>query len=426
MTLDKFEKVYMEYLNNARQKQDFTDFVNKVRNANEGFNGEITGPLITDMSKLVVYNIDCKLTYKNNRDRVVIGIIKSIDKQNEVSYYATQEGKDFFTGLLNKRACKEYVQDSIATNKDIHYMAMIDIDNFKNVNDTYGHLYGDKVILKVAAIINSALNGRGIVGRFGGDEFFIFTNWITKESQLRSILTFIKQKVRAELGQGENSCDVTLSMGVCKYPDNGSDYDSLFNKADKCLYIAKNKGKNRYIIYDAQKHGDFLDDMGRKGFSMAPIKKGETLAQEVADMSIDLIKNGSSVLDNVLQRACKAFEIDGIRIYNGTTGRFIEYYGNYVKLPDINDIVNTKEFLGMFDKNHYMTIVYTSNIESFNKKLYDETIQSNIGGMIYSYFTNQAGDNIIASYDTFNKGFRWNESDKNYIMTLTKVIASVL
>ena len=125
---------------------------------------------------------------------------------------------------------------------------MIDIDNFKNVNDTYGHLYGDKVILKVAAIINSALNGRGIVGRFGGDEFFIFTNWITKESQLRSILTFIKQKVRAELGQGENSCDVTLSMGVCKYPDNGSDYDSLFNKADKCLYIAKNKGKNRYII----------------------------------------------------------------------------------------------------------------------------------------------------------------------------------
>ncbi|MFR4336963.1 MAG: GGDEF domain-containing protein [Lachnospira pectinoschiza] len=89
----------------------------------------------------------------------------------------------------------------MATNKDIHYMAMIDIDNFKNVNDTYGHLYGDKVILKVAAIINSALNGRGIVGRFGGDEFFIFTNWITKESQLRSILTFIKQKVRAELGR---------------------------------------------------------------------------------------------------------------------------------------------------------------------------------------------------------------------------------
>lgn len=57
------------------------------------------------MSKLVVYNIDCKLTYKNNRDRVVIGIIKSIDKQNEVSYYATQEEK-IFTGLLNKEPAR--------------------------------------------------------------------------------------------------------------------------------------------------------------------------------------------------------------------------------------------------------------------------------------------------------------------------------
>ena len=84
------------------------------------------------------------------------------------------------------------MQDSIATNKDIHYMAMIDIDNFKNVNDTYGHLYGDKVILKVAAIINSALNGRGIVGRFGGDEFFIFTNWITKEKPA-AFYTYIYQ-----------------------------------------------------------------------------------------------------------------------------------------------------------------------------------------------------------------------------------------
>lgn len=53
----------------------------------------------------------------------------------------------------------------------MHYVAMIDIDDFKNINDTYGHLYGDKVILKVASIINSTLNGRGIVGRFGGDEF---------------------------------------------------------------------------------------------------------------------------------------------------------------------------------------------------------------------------------------------------------------
>ena len=329
MHIDDFEKYIMTFFNNARHEQDFRDVMYKLRNANEGFNAEITCPLISDSSKLGLYKVDCRIIYKYNRSKVVIGIIKSLGAQTEEAYYATQEGKDFFTGLLNKRACKEYVSDAIASNKDMHYVAMIDIDDFKNINDTYGHLYGDKVILKVASIINSTLNGRGIVGRFGGDEFFIFTNWINTESQLRSILTSLKQKVRDEMSQGENGCIVTLSIGVCQYPDNGSDYDTLVNKADKCLYIAKNKGKNRYIIYDPAKHGDFLEDMGRKGFSMAPIKKGENLSFEVADMAIDIIRNGKEAVKRALPRACKALEIDGIRVYNATKGELIDYYGEY-------------------------------------------------------------------------------------------------
>lgn len=426
MHIDDFEKYIMTFFNNARHKQDFRDFMYKLRNANEGFNAEITCPLITDSSKLGLYKVDCRIIYKYNRSKVVIGIIKSLGAQTEEAYYATQEGKDFFTGLLNKRACKEYVSDAISSNKDMHYVAMIDIDDFKNINDTYGHLYGDKVILKVASIINSTLNGRGIVGRFGGDEFFIFTNWINTESQLRSILTSLKQKVRDEMSQGENGCIVTLSIGVCQYPDNGSDYDTLVNKADKCLYIAKNKGKNRYIIYDPAKHGDFIEDMGRKGFSMAPIKKGENLSLEVADMAIDIIRNGKEAVKRALPRACKALEIDGIRIYNATKGELIDYYGEYSGLPDILELIKTDKFMEKFENRNYVTVVYTSNIESFYKEMYDAVIACNIGGMIYSYFKNDEGDNIVMFYDTFNKSFRWNESDKNYIMTLTKIVTSVL
>ncbi len=426
MHIDEFEDYIMTFFNNARHKQDFHDFMYRLRNANEGFNAEVTGPLITDLSKLGLYKVDCRIVYKYNRSKIVIGVIKSLGAQTEEAYYATQEGKDFFTGLLNKRACKEYVSDAIASNKDKHYVAMIDIDDFKSINDTYGHLYGDKVILKVASIINRTLNGRGIVGRFGGDEFFIFTNWITTESQLRAILTFLKQKVRDELSQGENGSVVTLSIGVCQYPENGNDYDTLVNRADKCLYIAKNKGKNRYIIYDPAKHGDFIDDMGRKGFSMAPIKKGENLSQEVADMAIDIVKNGKNAVMKALPRACKAFEIDGIRIYNATRGELIDYYGAYSKLPDILGLIVQDRFMDKFEGKHYITVVYTSNIESFYKEMYDAVIECSIGGMIYCYYKNNDGDNIVVFYDTFNKSFRWNESDKNYIMTLTKIIASVL
>ena len=252
MTLDKFEKVYMEYLNNARQKQDFTDFVNKVRNANEGFNGEITGPLITDMSKLVVYNIDCKLTYKNNRDRVVIGIIKSIDKQNEVSYYATQEGKDFFTGLLNKRACKEYVQDSIATNKDIHYMAMIDIDNFKNVNDTYGHKTGDELIQAFADVIRENTRDDDFVCRMGGDEFAVFFFELEEERVIcERAESIIKDfaKIRTEMGC--SMCSVSIGIMTKYYGGEELDCEQLYEKADQALYYVKNNGKDAYHLFES-------------------------------------------------------------------------------------------------------------------------------------------------------------------------------
>ena len=170
------------------------------------------------------------------------------------------------------------------------------------------------------------------------------------------------------LVRGENGSIVTLSMGVCQYPENGNDYDSLVNKADKCLYIAKNKGKNRYIIYDPEKHGDFLDEIGRKGFSMAPIKKGEVLSQEVADIAIDIVKNGAEAVGRSLPRAIKALEIDGIRVYNASRGELISYCGEYSKLPDILDMLKTDKFMGKFEDRHYVTVVYTSNIESFIRR----------------------------------------------------------
>lgn len=94
---------------------------------------------------------------------------------NVIPYYATSEAVDSATGLLNKRACMEYTKSVIASNDDkIHYMIMFDVDNFKSINDTYGHLFGDEVLSKIANIINANLNGRGIAGRFAGDEFLYF------------------------------------------------------------------------------------------------------------------------------------------------------------------------------------------------------------------------------------------------------------
>ena len=166
-----------------------------------------------------------------------------------VPYYATSAGRDSATGLYNKRVCQEYVADVLAGNMEKHYLAIIDIDNFKGINDTYGHLFGDVVIENIATSLNSELRGRGIVGRFGGDEFFSFTSQISNIGRMESLLTCIQQRVEGLFTDRENLIKVTLSIGVSEYPENGQKYEELFEKADRALYVAKEQGKNQYVIY---------------------------------------------------------------------------------------------------------------------------------------------------------------------------------
>ena len=103
-------------------------------------------------------------------------------------------------------------------------------------------------------VIKSIISGRGRVGRFGGDEFMLVLDDVHDETTLRRILSTIKKHASWAFGELKQ-VNVSYSCGVSRYPDDGQTYDGLFEKADKCLYIAKDKGKDRYIIYDEQKHG---------------------------------------------------------------------------------------------------------------------------------------------------------------------------
>ena len=181
----------------------------------------------------------CKETEKN--------FTQLIDKQNEVSYYATQEGKDFFTGLLNKRACKEYVQDSIATNKDIHYMAMIDIDNFKGVNDNLGHKIGDDVLKDLADNLKRLFRKSDIVGRWGADEFIVFMKDLDFSNLhvASKIATNLCNTMNKTVTYNDISQNISLSIGIVFTKDN-INFTELYQKADEILYTVKENGKNGF------------------------------------------------------------------------------------------------------------------------------------------------------------------------------------
>lgn len=155
---------------------------------------------------------------------------------------------DSMTGLLNKAALRKNAEIYLKENKVQVAVIMIDIDNFKKVNDIYGHLAGDEVIKDIAKIIRNTVDIDYLTGRFGGDEFVIFAKNATRENLLPQI-NEIKERI-VKCGRKYPNTMISSSIGIIFSNDKDSEYDKLLQYADEALYKAKQAGKNKYIIYN--------------------------------------------------------------------------------------------------------------------------------------------------------------------------------
>ena len=167
---------------------------------------------------------------------------------------------DPLTGLVTRHYMIEYVRNLIKQGKPFTF-GMIDLDNFKYINDTYGHAAGDAVLQGVASSLINLLDGRGVAGRFGGDEFLFIdlddTSYFSKKQFCLDMFSNAKVFRKTYLA-GEFELFVTGTAGLATFPYDASDYDEMFGIIDKTLYRGKSKGRNCYIIYVAAKHKDIV------------------------------------------------------------------------------------------------------------------------------------------------------------------------
>lgn len=126
-------------------------------------------------------------------------------------------------------------------------LIMIDIDFFKKINDTYGHLVGDNVLASLSKLFKDFIGGKGLISRWGGEEFLILLPYTNKKEA-----TEIAEKLRKEVEEnefyfGDNILNITISIGISSFPEDGSDYYQLVNVADEMLYRAKQTGRNKVV-----------------------------------------------------------------------------------------------------------------------------------------------------------------------------------
>lgn len=158
--------------------------------------------------------------------------------------------KDSLTGFLNRRSFEEKIEKFLRKPMSYGTFFMMDMDNFKSVNDTYGHLAGDELILIFADIIKNCVREQDFVCRVGGDEFAIFFPYLDKEKVIRKradeiMSCFAKERERL----GYSNCCVSIGIMTKYAKSNNMDYDKLYKCADNALYYVKNNGKDDFHIY---------------------------------------------------------------------------------------------------------------------------------------------------------------------------------
>lgn len=159
---------------------------------------------------------------------------------------------DSLTGLFNRSYLESKVTEFIMEGHK-GTMFIMDIDNFKKVNDTFGHIAGDKTLQIFADTLRENTRKMDVIGRLGGDEFMVFFLDMTErsiaEEKAKAIMNLFLEKFRTQYSLG----DVSISIGISYCPEDGKGFKALYKNADKALYYIKNNGKNSYHFFEKKK-----------------------------------------------------------------------------------------------------------------------------------------------------------------------------
>lgn len=217
-------------------------------------NGDLTMEYQTMESDGNRYWTACDIHMKLSEatgDAIAYLVYRNIDaKKKERMKLEREATLDALTGAMKRKPAEERINrilSQMPENGRCHVFLMIDVDNFKTLNDTLGHQLGDQALMELAAAARTNCRRDDIVCRLGGDEFVIFLNGLTRENVEKKVGSFL-QVLQGEYEKDGVSVHVSVSIGVALAPEHGESFKELYAAADKALYRAKVGGKGSYCI----------------------------------------------------------------------------------------------------------------------------------------------------------------------------------
>lgn len=284
----------------------------------------------------------------------IIGRNYDISSDRRIQEQLSEEMRlDPLTRLLNKVATGEEVKKYISQRPEgTQVLFLIDIDNFKRVNDTFGHTVGDTVISDVAQLIREHFRATDIVGRVGGDEFLVFMKNTTVEGAVDKARELCSGSGKQLIGD-DAVVNVTLSVGVAIYGVDGEDYASLFQMADRAMYHIKRNGKNSYSLAKDEDRNAYAKDRGEKQVD-ASFEKRQEVDKDFMNVAFSLLSHAKDMngsLNVLLEQIGKKYHLDMLSVFeykdDSKDMELTNYWSNFGQVYEKNVLPRT---IGAFEQ----------------------------------------------------------------------------
>lgn len=412
------------------QRNKIHEFFAKIKSKAGRFEISIEGDILSlnpSASKTIFKG---SAVYNDFSVDFVAGMIQL--EYNSASNDSVSRSYDPLTGIATKSDITAFAMERISEHPcEETTVAIVDIDFFKNENDRYGHQFGDVVLQTVSQILVDEVGDAGEVGRFGGDEFLIVFTQLNGRDDLRARLRGCKNSVNSAFrGKGPTeTTSLTLSIGSATFPDDASNYDDLLRVADYCLYMAKFKGRNRYIMYEKDRHAP-VDEILSDNLIGSELSQRATKSPD--ELLVNILyqqKHGLPIpVQSVLDDFASTCNIDSIKIFKSSPRKLAFSAGN--KKSAENEALSSRkaEFLDRYqsilipDKQTFFIYNQIQRIPDEAESFKNFLIENDILSLIIFSFTDVNDNDCIMLFESLGFRTQWNQFHLKYYHLLVDIL----
>ena len=380
------------------------------------------------------------------KPHLIVGRTQNIDKEHkEYEKLLQKSQRDPLTGLYNRNTTKEKIEKlfKICKKEDkqaVHNFMIVDIDNFKQANDSWGHLFGDILLENFAKKLEELLDSTDIAGRIGGDEFVVLQQGAGVTSDIEATAKAICEMSNRYLKSMKAEDAITVSIGIATYPKDGKDYDTLYKKADKALYYAKAQGKDQYAFYNPK-----VTHLKRKSIYQGNHwiraslidQKTPDIEKRLLNYAVDIVnrsKDFEVAIQKLLQEIGKYYDLSRIVIIEkklrSNHARISFEWCNSdianINVENIQQVVaNNEDFNTLFQDNgvYYIDDTKSDDIPDYMQVFYE---RNQIKSLVQCAITNDVKHIGTISFEDCVAVRSWDKRDLDTLFTLTKLISNYI